>query len=524
MTTDPRPQSELSALALDTARRCGVDVDALSGGDGATPLADQRRAGQRRWRGATRRTSTRRSRRAEEAFLAWRRVPAPARGALVKRFGELLAEHKDDLADPGQHRGREDHLRGARRDPGDDRHLRLRGRAVAPALRPDDALRAPRPPADGDLAPARRRRRDLRLQLPGRGLVVEHRRRPGLRRPGRLEALRAHPAHLAGLRTRCSPGRSPSTALPTALSQVLLGGPEVGQALVEHPGVALLSATGSTRMGRPSARGWPSGSAARCSSSAATTRPSSRGSADLDLAVRGIVFSAAGTAGQRCTTMRRVIAHTSVVDELDRPARLGVRPAADRQPDGRRHPRRPDDQPARRTTRWRPPSPRPPTTAASSWPAAVAALEDVAPDAYYVRPAIVRMDEQTDVVAQRDVRAAALRAALRRLRRGDRAQQRRARRVCRRASSPPTRPRPSCSCPPRAPTAASSTSTSAPPAPRSAARSAARRRPAAAASPARTRGAPTCAGRPTRSTSPASSRWPREWTSRSESRFARTAR
>ena len=39
-------------------------------------------------------------------------------------------------------------------------------------------------------------------------------------------------------------------------------------------------------------------------------------SADLDLAVRGIVFSAAGTAGQRCTTMRRVIVHTSVVDEL----------------------------------------------------------------------------------------------------------------------------------------------------------------------------------------------------------------
>jgi aldehyde dehydrogenase (NAD+) len=39
-------------------------------------------------------------------------------------------------------------------------------------------------------------------------------------------------------------------------------------------------------------------------------------SADLDLAVRGIVFAAAGTAGQRCTTLRRVIAHESVVDEL----------------------------------------------------------------------------------------------------------------------------------------------------------------------------------------------------------------
>ena len=39
-------------------------------------------------------------------------------------------------------------------------------------------------------------------------------------------------------------------------------------------------------------------------------------SADLDLTTRGIVFSAAGTAGQRCTTMRRVIAHEDVIDEV----------------------------------------------------------------------------------------------------------------------------------------------------------------------------------------------------------------
>ena len=39
-------------------------------------------------------------------------------------------------------------------------------------------------------------------------------------------------------------------------------------------------------------------------------------SADLDLAVRGIVFAAAGTAGQRCTTMRRLIVHDSIADEL----------------------------------------------------------------------------------------------------------------------------------------------------------------------------------------------------------------
>src|SRR3712207_9362375 len=42
-------------------------------------------------------------------------------------------------------------------------------------------------------------------------------------------------------------------------------------------------------------------------------------SADLDLSTRGIVFSAAGTAGQRCTTLRRVIAHVDVVDVLSAP-------------------------------------------------------------------------------------------------------------------------------------------------------------------------------------------------------------
>jgi len=103
---------------------------------------------------------------------------------------------------------------------------------------------------------------------------------------------------------------------PPFLSQVLLGGADVGTALVDHPGVALLSATGSTRMGRAVGPRV----AARFGrvllelggNNAAVVAPS----ADLDLAVRGIVFAAAGTAGQRCTTMRRVIAHTSVIDEL----------------------------------------------------------------------------------------------------------------------------------------------------------------------------------------------------------------
>jgi len=97
---------------------------------------------------------------------------------------------------------------------------------------------------------------------------------------------------------------------------VLIGGPEVGRELVENTGVALVSATGSTAMGhqvgpRIAERFGRSLLELGGNNAAVVT-----GSADLDLAVRGIVFSAAGTAGQRCTTMRRVIAHADVIDAL----------------------------------------------------------------------------------------------------------------------------------------------------------------------------------------------------------------
>lgn len=103
---------------------------------------------------------------------------------------------------------------------------------------------------------------------------------------------------------------------PAHLSQLLIGDREAGEALVDDRRVALVSATGSTRMGREVA---PRVAArfARCilelgGNNAMILAPS----ADLDLAVRGILFGAVGTAGQRCTTLRRLIAHESVKDEI----------------------------------------------------------------------------------------------------------------------------------------------------------------------------------------------------------------
>jgi len=88
------------------------------------------------------------------------------------------------------------------------------------------------------------------------------------------------------------------------------------QALVDSPLVPVISATGSERMGaaigpRVAARFGRSILELGGNNGAVVTP-----SADLDLAVRGIVFAAAGTAGQRCTTMRRLIVHESIVDSL----------------------------------------------------------------------------------------------------------------------------------------------------------------------------------------------------------------
>jgi aldehyde dehydrogenase (NAD+) len=103
---------------------------------------------------------------------------------------------------------------------------------------------------------------------------------------------------------------------PPHLSQLLNGDAAVGQALVDHPQVALISATGSTRMGRAVGPRV----AARFGryllelggNNAIIVTPS----ADLELAVRGILFGAYGTAGQRCTSTRRVIVHESIHDQL----------------------------------------------------------------------------------------------------------------------------------------------------------------------------------------------------------------
>ncbi|MFN7606755.1 MAG: aldehyde dehydrogenase family protein, partial [Hyphomonadaceae bacterium] len=103
---------------------------------------------------------------------------------------------------------------------------------------------------------------------------------------------------------------------PAGLIQVLQGDAKIGAALVEHPLIRLVSATGSTRMGREVAKACATHLKRSLLELGGNGAMIVRPSADLDLAVRAIVFSAVGTAGQRCTTLRRLIVHPDIKQDL----------------------------------------------------------------------------------------------------------------------------------------------------------------------------------------------------------------
>jgi aldehyde dehydrogenase (NAD+) len=330
---------------------------------------------------------------AAEAFLSWRVTPAPVRGALVARLGELLVEHEADLAtlvtiEAGKitseaHGEVQEMIDVCQFATGLSRQLY--GKTIA-SERPGHRLMETWHPLGvvGVITafnfPVAVWAWNTAIALVCGNTVVW--------KPSELSSLTAIACQALLARAAADVGA------PTAISQLLLGGREVGERLVDDPRVALVSATGSVRMGqqvgpRVAAR-FGKALLELGGNNAAIVTPS----ADLDLAVRGIVFAAAGTAGQRCTTLRRVIAHRSVVDVLVERivtayASLPVGdPAADGTLIG-------------------------PLIHERSYRDMVGALERAAADggtviggdrvdlgegSYYVRPAVVRMPGQTAVV------------------------------------------------------------------------------------------------------------------------------
>jgi len=254
--------------------------------------------------------------RAREAFRRWRLVPAPRRGELVRRFGLHLRRHKTQLArlvsiesgkilSEGQGEVQEmidicDFATGLSRQ--------LYGLTMA-SERPGHRMMESWHPL-GVCAvitafnfPAAVWAWNAALALVCGDAVVW---KPSSRTP--LTALACQGLLLDAM--------AEAGEVPPGLSQVLVGPPAVGLALADHPDVALLSATGSTAMGRSLAPRVAARFGRSLFELGGNNGMIVSPSADLDLALRAIVFSAAGTAGQRCTTLRRLFVHESVAERL----------------------------------------------------------------------------------------------------------------------------------------------------------------------------------------------------------------
>jgi len=253
---------------------------------------------------------------AHEAFKAWRLVPAPKRGELVRLLGEELRASKADL-------GRLVSIEAGK----------ITSEGLGEVQEMIDIC---------DFAVG------LSRQLYGLTIATE---RPGHRMmetwhplgvvgiisafnfPVAVWSWNAALALVAGNSIVWKPSeKTPLTALacqaiferalarfgdaPANLSIVLIGDRTIGEALVDNHKVALVSATGSTRMGKEVgprlAKRFARSILELGGNNAGIVCPS----ADLDMALRAIAFGAMGTAGQRCTTLRRLFVHDSVYDQL----------------------------------------------------------------------------------------------------------------------------------------------------------------------------------------------------------------
>ena len=254
--------------------------------------------------------------RAAQAFTAWRQVPAPRRGEFVRLLGEELRAAKPDLG----------------------RLVTLEtGKIVSEGLGEvqemidicDFAVGLSRQLYGYTIATERPEHRMMETWHPlGVCGVIS-----AFNFPVAVWSWNAALAFVCGDPVVWKPSeKTPLTALavqaivqramarfgdaPAGLSEVLIGGRDVGELLVDDRRVAVLSATGSTAMGRAVGPRLAARFARAIlelgGNNAAIVTPS----ADLDLALRGIAFAAMGTAGQRCTTLRRLFVAEPVYQQL----------------------------------------------------------------------------------------------------------------------------------------------------------------------------------------------------------------
>ena len=252
---------------------------------------------------------------AREEFLRWRTVPAPRRGELVRRIGENLRKKKAPLArlvceESGKILSEAEGEVQEMIDIADFAVglSRTIGGVTLPSERPHHVLFEQWHP----LGPV--------------GVIT------AFNFPVAVWAWNAMIAAVAGDTVVWKPSeKTPLSAIAAtriaaevlereghgSVFGLLVGGPELGQRMAADPSFPLVSATGSCRMGRSVAATVAGRLGRTILELGGNNAVVVLADADLDLALRAIVFGAVGTAGQRCTTTRRLIVDESVADELE---------------------------------------------------------------------------------------------------------------------------------------------------------------------------------------------------------------
>ena len=349
----------------------------------------------------TKETTTSKIEAAHEAFLSWRKVPAPKRGELIRIFGNILREYKEPL-------GKLVTIES--------------GKIISEGLGEVQEMIDICDFATG-----------LSRQLYGLTIASErpaHKMQENWHPLGAVGVISAFNfpvavwcwnsaiAIVCGNSVVWKPSeKTPLTALacqalfekavlefqnttdidvPSALSTIVIGKKEIGELIVEDSRLPLISATGSTRMGREVAPRVAERFGRTILELGGNNAMILAPSADLDLALSATVFGAVGTAGQRCTTQRRLIAHESVIESfvdrvknayktisigtpLDENTLLG--PLVDKQAFE-------NMQKALEKAK----------EAGGKIFGGSRVLEDKYPDAYYVTPAIVEMPEHSEIM------------------------------------------------------------------------------------------------------------------------------
>ncbi|HEX9043752.1 MAG TPA: aldehyde dehydrogenase family protein [Candidatus Limnocylindrales bacterium] len=267
-----------------------------------------------RFQAGTAADAARAIRAAEQAFPAWRATPAPKRGEILYRFGALMAEHKERLA-RAMTREMGKVLAEARGDvqEGIDIAFLMAGEGrrmfgdTVPSELPDKWAMS------------------VRVPIGVAGIITPW------NFPMAIPCWKTMPALVAGNTVVFKPASdTPHCATllvelmaeagfpPGVVNLVTGSGAEVGDAIVESPDVAIISFTGSSVNGKRIAERAGRRLKRLSLELGGKNAIAVMRDADLDLAVDGILWSAFGTTGQRCTACSRVVVEEAVADDLVR--------------------------------------------------------------------------------------------------------------------------------------------------------------------------------------------------------------